>query len=142
QVRTEVSTSNRQAHPVGSTLPVQYDPERPTRARALVDHPDPYESVYMVGVGIVGTAAIVIPLLLVARRRRRRCLALLGGAPNRRVRVQPWRRFNGNTEIIQLSLYGPDGGPALLTFPIRREDLAAVAEGHLFDLYGDRPPPR
>lgn len=138
-----VATSNLAAHPVGSTLPVRYDPLHPGHAQALVDAPNPYEPVLLIVGGVVVALGILIPLLLVARRRRRASLALVHTtAPTRRVRVEAWERVMRNTTIPYLSVYSTDiepGEPPLFCLAVTDQVLAR-ARDEVLDLYGSAKP--
>ena len=140
----EVAATNLAGHPAGTTIPVRYDPDRPGRAEALVDRPNPYEPVFGVAGGVILSVLILVPLLLAARRRRRRALRLVAStAPVMQVSVDAWQRVVNRTPITYLSLH-PYGvgrsGPPLLCMPVAATTVARLRADTVFDLFGDPRP--
>lgn len=142
--RVAVATTNVRAHPVGSVLPVRYDPDRPSRAEALVDAPDPYEDVYGVGLAIVLSAVICVPLVALGLRRVRRARALVATtAPTGTVRVEAWERSLMHQPLPYLSVYAldaPSGTPPLVCFPLDPDKAEVVGEDDVFELFGSGRP--
>ena len=140
----EVATSNVDGHPVGSTLPVRYDPVQPGRARALVDRPYPYENELGVAGGLALGVLIVVPLLWAARRRRRRALRLVAStAPTMAVRVEAWERTINNNPVYYLSVYPARvgiGTQPLLCMPVAAKTLAQIPPDATLDLFGPPEP--
>lgn len=145
--RLAIATSNPSGHAVGSTLPVRYDPERPSTAEALVDRPNPYESFLVVLVSVMGLLLIAVPIVVVALRRQRRSRALLDtSTPNGIVRVEVWRRSLMGNEVAYLSAYQVDispGGSPILCMPVT-EEIAVQIEGSdlppHFEVFGSAVP--
>lgn len=139
-----VATDNLDAHPVGSSIAVRYDPEHPTHAEALVDSPNPYGPILPFAGGGVGGAVVLVIVVWVARRRKRKSEALLGSTVSTmRVRVEAWQRKVGNSQVNYLSLYpqfAPPGSEPLVSMPIVAKTLAELHADDVFALYGDGRP--
>ena len=140
----EVATSNIDGHPAGSSLPVLYDPQRPRRAKALVDRPNPYDGVLTMSVGLGLGVAILVPLVWVARRRRRKALRLVAStAPKMQVRVEAWERTLNNTPIYYLSVYPARSGSGtrpLLCMPVDGKILKQIPPATTLELFGTPEP--
>ena len=140
----EVATSNVDGHPVGSSLPVLYDPQRPGRAKALVDRPNPYESVLTMSGGLALGVAILVPLVWVARRRRRQALRLVAStSPTMQVQVEAWERTLNNTPIYYLSVYPAGSGSGtrpLLCMPVDAKTLKQIPPATTLELFGTPEP--
>lgn len=140
----DVATTDVDGHPVGSSLPVLYDPQRPGRAKALVDRPNPYEGVLTMSAGLVLGVAILVPLVWVARRRRRQALRLVAStAPTMQVRVEAWERTLNNTPIYYLSVYPAGSGSGtrpLLCMPVDAKILKQIPPATTLELFGTPEP--
>jgi hypothetical protein len=140
----EVGTADVEGHPVGTSLPVRYDPQRPGRAEALVDRPNPYEGVLTMSAGLGLGVAILVPLVWVARRRRRQALRLVGStAPTLQVRVEAWERTLNNTPIYYLSVYPAGSGSGtrpLLCLPVDGKILNQIPPATTLELFGTPEP--
>lgn len=140
--RTGVEISSPSRHPVGSMLPIRYDPRRPARADALVDRPNPYESIFVLLLGVLATIVLVVPILVFESRRRRAARRMaVTSAPTGRVRVETWRRAFLHSTVPYASVYPADvprGGPPLFRFAIAEEadDELEDARGADFELFG------
>lgn len=140
--RVAVPTSNKARHPLGSVLPVRYEPTRPDRAEALVDAPDAADQVLVMLVTGVAMVIVMTPLVVHGFRRQARARRLVdGSAPRVRVRVEAWRRAYLHSTIPYLSVYRadePEGGPPMLSLAVTEETMAKVvdlADWH-FELFG------
>ena len=140
----EVATTNVDGHSAGSSLPVLYDPQRPGRAKALVDRPNPYEGVVTMSAGLALGVAILVPLVWVARRRRRQALRLVAStAPTMQVRVEAWERTLNNTPIYYLSVYPAGSGSGtrpLLCMPVDAKILKQIPPATTLELFGTPEP--
>jgi hypothetical protein len=138
----EIAIANLRDHPVGSRIPVQYDPSQPSRAKALVDRPHPYEPILPLASGIALALVILGPLLLLASRRRRRSLALVRATtPSMRARVEAWQRPTSNAILgYYLSVYpagSPEGIEPLVCVQTDIATIDKLRAGQTFDLYTD-----
>lgn len=140
--RIAVPTSSAARHPVGSLLPVRYDPTRPGRAEALVDAPDAADQALVMLVTGVAMVIVMTPLVVYGFRRQIRARRLVDeSAPRERVRVEAWRRAYLHSTIPYLSVYRvdePEGGPAMLSLAVTEETMAKVVDldDWRFELFG------
>ena len=141
--RLAVATSNVAAHPIGSSLPIRYDPQRPSTAEALVNRANPYET-FLVALGsIVFGVLVVVPIVVVSSRHLWRSRALLDvSTPTGTVRVELWRRSMLGGEIAYLSVYevdSPPGSSPLLCMPVEEQVATQIEESDLpprFEAFG------
>jgi hypothetical protein len=138
-ITTQVQLAHPARHPIGSTLPVRYDPRDPERAEALQDRFNPYRLPFGFLGFIVFVAALIAAKWLTARRRKRKVMTLVHtAAPINRVRVEAWRGTQGNQEAAFLSLYPeavPQGGAPLMVFPTRASVVRALNAAESYELY-------
>lgn len=139
-----VGTSDLEAHPVGSTLPVRYDPKRPRRADALVDRPYPYEAPLITVAGLGLVAVILAGCVVSQRRRNRQARRLLSTTSSTaRVRLELWQRRLAGSSFTYASVYRLGAGPGttpVLTFRVEPKNLGSIPPDPVLDLYGDGLP--
>ncbi len=144
--RVAVPTSNIARHPVGSLLPVRYDPTRPGRAEALVDPADAADQVLVMLVTGVAMVIVATPLVVHGFRRQARARRLVDeSAPTVRVRVEAWRRTYLHATIPYLSVYRadePEGGSPMLSLAVTEETMGKVLDlsDWNFELFGGQQP--
>jgi hypothetical protein len=142
----KVQVGHLSAHPIGSELPVRYDPHDPTHARARSDAAggsDPWTLLtlsLLVAVGLTG-------FMTWRRIRRNKGRALVtSGAPSRPVRFQLWKRPIGGEGIPTAYYLGafPTDDRALdtplLWIRVRRSEITGLRTADVIEMFGSGVP--